>query len=248
MSVQENATFEIRRAEDRGMANHGWLDTRHTFSFANYYDPDEIGFPDLLVVNDDRVKPMRGFGTHPHQDMEIFSYVLEGELAHKDSMGEELVCLPGDIQMMSAGTGILHSEYNDSDSQLLHFLQIWIVPDRQGVTPRYQQRHFPVSEKRGKFKLVISPDEEDGALPVYQDVKVYAGLIDGQEKAEINLKPNRYAYVHVARGKVTANGVRMKEGDGTRVRQERKLTFEKGEGAEILVFDLRPRKLPDFGR
>lgn len=240
--------LDIRKAEERGHANHGWLDTSHTFSFANYYDPDEVGFSDLLVINDDRVKPQMGFGTHPHQDMEIFSYVLEGGLAHKDSMGVERVCYPGDIQMMSAGTGILHSEYNDSDRDLLHFLQIWIVPDRKGVTPRYQQRNFPVAEKRGKFRLVISPDEAEGSLPVYQDIRVYAGLIDGEESAEIDLAPNRYAYVHVARGKVSMNGKTLKAGDGARVRDERKLTFDKGEGAEILVFDMRPNELPELRR
>ncbi len=242
------STLDIRKAEERGAANHGWLDTRHTFSFANYYDPDEVGFSDLLVINDDRVQPMRGFGTHPHQDMEIFSYVLDGELAHKDSMGERMVCRPGDIQMMSAGTGILHSEFNNSEKEMLRFLQIWIVPNKYGVTPRYQQRNFPVEEKRGKFKLVISPDEQDGALPVYQDIKVYAGLIDADEKAELNLGPNRYAYVHVARGKVSLNGEELKEGDGARVRNEEKLVFDKGTGSEVLVFDMRPNELPELRR
>lgn len=234
----------IRKAEDRGLGRTSWLDSRHTFSFANYYDPDEIGFSDLLVINDDRVTPSGGFGTHPHQDMEIFSYVLDGALEHKDSMGVGSVNHRGDIQMMSAGTGIYHSEFNASDSELLRFLQIWIVPDRKGVKPRYHQKHFTNEEKRGKLKLVISPDNEEGTLPVYQDVKVYAGLLDGDEEFEFRLPPNRYAYVHVARGRLKMNGKALKEGDGVRVRKESVLKFDKGEGAEVLVFDLRPNELP----
>lgn len=236
----------IRKAEERGLGRTNWLDSRHTFSFANYYDPDEIGFSDLLVINDDVVQPKGGFGTHPHRDMEIFSYVLDGELEHRDSMGVGSINRPGDIQMMSAGTGIYHSEFNASDTETLRFLQIWIVPDRQGVTPRYNQKHFPLEEKRGTFRLVISPDNEEGTLPVYQDVKVYAGLFDGDESAELVLPPNRYAYVHVARGRVSVNGKVMREGDGARVRNESSLKFDNGEGAEVLVFDLRPQELPDI--
>lgn len=236
----------IRKAENRGLGRTSWLDSKHTFSFANYYDPEEIGFSDLLVINDDRVTPRGGFGTHPHQDMEIFSYVLDGDLEHKDSMGVSSVNHTGDIQMMSAGTGILHSEFNASDSQVLRFLQIWIVPDRKGVAPRYHQKHFRKEDKRGKFLLVISPDGEEGTLPIYQDAKVYAALIDGDEQTEFALRPNRYAYVHVARGKVNLNGKRLKEGDGVRVREETLLKFDKGEGAEVLLFDLRPRELPNF--
>ena len=236
----------IRKAENRGLGRTSWLDSRHTFSFANYYDPEEIGFSDLLVINDDRLQPSGGFGTHPHQDMEIFSYVLDGALEHKDSMGVGSVNHQGDIQMMSAGTGIYHSEFNASDSDMLRFLQIWIVPDRKGVTPRYHQKHFPKEDKRGKFLLVISPDNEEGTLPVYQDVKVYAGLFDRDEETEFTLRPDRYAYVHVARGKVRLNGKMLKEGDGVRVRKEKNLKFDNGEGAEVLLFDLRPRELPDF--
>lgn len=178
--------------------------------------------------------------------MEIFSYVLEGALEHKDSMGVGSVSHQGDVQMMSAGTGIYHSEYNASKREPLHFLQIWIVPDRKGVTPRYHQMHFPNEEKRGKFRLVISPGNEEGTLPVYQDVRVYAGLFDGDEAATFQLPPNCYAYVHVARGRVKLNGRILTEGDGVRVREETALKFDQGEGAEVLLFDLRPRKLPDF--
>lgn len=238
--------MEIRKAEDRGRGRTNWLDSRHSFSFANYFDPEQIGFSDLLVINDDRVTPQLGFGTHPHQDMEIFSYVLDGQLEHKDSMGVSSVNGPGDIQMMSAGTGIYHSEYNHSTTEPLRFLQIWIVPEKKGVKPRYHQKHFPLEEKRGKFRLVISPGNEEGTLPVYQDIRVYAGLIDADEQAEIKLAPDRYAYVQVARGKVRVNGKMLKEGDGARVRNESNLKFDKGEGAEVLVFDMRPNELPNF--
>ena len=236
----------VRKAEERGLGRTNWLDSRHTFSFANYYDPEQIGFSDLLVINDDRLQPRGGFGTHPHQDMEIFSYVLDGALEHKDSMGMGSISRQGNIQMMSAGTGIHHSEFNASGSEGLRFLQIWIVPDRKGVTPRYHQKHFRNADKRGKFLLVISPDGEEGTLPIYQDAKVYAGLFDGDESATFALPENRYAYVHVARGRVNLNGKTLREGDGVRVRDERELKFDKGEGAEVLVFDLRPRELPDF--
>ncbi|MCC8181026.1 MAG: pirin family protein [Planctomycetes bacterium] len=240
--------LEIRKAEDRGLGRTGWLDSRHSFSFANYYDPDQIGFSDLLVINDDRLIPGGGFGTHPHQDMEIFSYVLDGELEHKDSMGTGSKNSTGDIQMMSAGTGVYHSEFNASDRETLRFLQIWLVPNRMGVTPRYHQKHFSVEEKRGKFKLVISPDNEPGTLPIYQDARVYAGLFDGDESAVFELEPNRYAYIQIARGKIQVNGMAMKEGDGARVRNERTLTFDNGEGAEVLLFDLRPNEVPDMYR
>ncbi|MDR1745541.1 MAG: pirin family protein [Planctomycetota bacterium] len=236
----------IRKAEHRGLGRTNWLDSRHTFSFANYYDPNEVGFSDLLVINDDRLQPSGGFGTHPHQNMEIFSYVLDGALEHQDSMDVSSVNHRGDIQMMSAGTGIYHSEFNASDAELLRFLQIWIVPDRMGVEPRYHQKHFRKEDKRGKFLLVISPDGEEGTLPIYQDAKVYAGLFDGDESADFALRPDRYAYVHMARGTITLNGTRLKEGDGVRVRKETSLKFEQGEGAEVLLFDLRPNELPDF--
>lgn len=236
----------MRKADERGVGRTNWLDSRHTFSFANYYDPDEIGFSDLLVINDDRVTPHGGFSTHPHRDMEIFSYVLEGQLAHKDSMGMTEVVTPGGIQMMSAGTGIFHSEFNASDTEPLRFLQIWIVPNQQNVTPRYHQKQFTVEQKRGKLCPVITAADEPGTLPIYQDANVYAGLFDTGESAEFSLRRNRYAYVHLARGKLSVNGQKMTEGDGMRVRHEDMLVFDKGEGAEVLVFDLRPQDLPDI--
>lgn len=238
--------LEIRKASERGVAEHGWLSSRHTFSFAHYHDPKQMGFSDLRVINDDRIAPAKGFGTHPHRDMEIFTYVLEGELEHKDTMGTGSVIRPGDVQAMSAGRGVAHSEFNHSHSALVHLLQIWIVPDRAGVTPRYQQTNFPVEQKRGKLRLIMSPDGADGSLGLYQDARVYAGLFDGSEQATLSLPENRYAYVHVARGSVTLNGVALSAGDGVRVRDERALTFADGDQAEVLVFDLRARELPDF--
>ncbi|QQO10934.1 pirin family protein [Breznakiella homolactica] len=239
--------IEIRKAQDRGIGRTNWLDSRHSFSFANYYDPRQIGFSDLLVINDDRVQPAMGFDTHPHRDMEIFSYVLEGELEHRDSMGVGSVNKAGDIQMMSAGTGILHSEFNHSGSEMLRFLQIWIVPSQTGVTPRYHQKHFPENEKRGKFRLVISPNETEGSLPVYQDIRVYAGLFDGDEQQKLEILRNRYAYIQIAKGSISVNGTAMNEGDGARVRDETDLLFTGGNGAEVLVFDLRPNELPSIG-
>ncbi len=236
--------IDIRKSDDRGHLNFGWLDTKHTFSFGQYRDPNQQGFSDLLVINDDVVQPGMGFGTHPHQDMEIFTYILEGALEHKDSMGTGSVIRPGDVQMMSAGTGIRHSEFNHSKDELVHLLQIWVVPDRRGVAPRYQEVYFADDEKRGRLRLIISPDSAEGSLNVYQDVRVYAGLFDGDESAELSLAPNRYAYVHVARGSLEVNGVRLQAGDGARVRREDKLNFGKGEKAEVLVWDLRPNELP----
>jgi hypothetical protein len=236
--------FEVRKADDRGIANHGWLNSRHTFSFGSYFDPRQHGFSDLLVINDDRVQSGKGFGTHPHSDMEIFSYVLEGELEHKDSMGTGSVIRPGDVQMMSAGTGIQHSEFNPSPSDAVHFLQIWIVPNQKNVTPRYQQVHFDEASKRGKLCLIISPDGQDGSLSVYQDTKVYAGLFDGAETAHLELNPNRFAYLHVAKGDLEINGYRFHAGDGARLRKEQTLTFGKGNQSEVLLFDLRPNENP----
>lgn len=236
--------LELRKAKDRGVANFGWLDSRHTFSFGHYHDPKQVGFSDLLVINDDRVEPGMGFGTHPHRDMEIFSYVLEGALEHKDSMGTGSVIRPGDVQMMSAGSGITHSEFNPSPTERVHFLQIWIVPDRQRVAPRYQQKRFADEDKRGRLRLIISPDAADGSLGVYQDARVYAGLFDGAERAEFELPANRHAYVHVARGSLRLNDIDMAEGDGARVRDAGTLIFDGGIDAEVLLFDLRPRELP----
>jgi redox-sensitive bicupin YhaK (pirin superfamily) len=234
----------IRKAQDRGVADFGWLKSRHTFSFGHYYDPQQVGFSDLLVINDDRVAPGMGFGTHPHQDMEIFSYVLEGALEHKDSMGTGSVIRPGDVQMMSAGTGIRHSEFNASKEQLVHFLQIWIVPNKKGVAPRYQQVHFSAEQKRGRLRLIIAPEGEQGSLGVYQNARAYAGLFDDGESAALELAPKRYAYVHVARGTVKLNGTDLSAGDGVRLMDETSLKFSDGKQAEVLVFDLRPNQLP----
>ncbi|MGE8387929.1 MAG: pirin family protein [Pseudomonas sp.] len=236
----------VRNADERGRANHGWLKSSHTFSFANYWNPDEQGFSDLLVINDDRVIAGKGFGQHPHRDMEIFSYVLEGALEHKDTLGTGSVIKPGDVQLMSAGSGVAHSEFNHSKSQPVHFLQIWIVPDVRGATPRYQQQHFSDDEKRGKLRLIISPEGKQGSLQVRQDARVYAGLFDGDEHATLTLADNRHAYVHVARGRIELNGQLLREGDGVRMRKEQVIELSNGRDAEVLVFDLRPNELPSM--
>ena len=236
--------LELRPSSDRGKASLGWLDSRHTFSFGHYYDPQQQGFSDLLVINEDHVQPGKGFGTHPHNDMEIFSYVLTGALEHRDSMGTGSVIRPGDAQMMSAGSGITHSEFNPSQEELLHFLQIWIVPDKKGVPPRYQQQRFDESERRGRLRLIISPDGAESSLSVYQDVRVYAGLFDGDEYETMVLPDNRFAYIHVARGSIEINGQSFSAGDGARVRHEREISLSNGRGAEVLLFDLRPRDRP----
>lgn len=237
--------LELRPAAARGLANLGWLHSHHTFSFGSYYDPEQMGFSDLLVINDDRVRPGKGFDTHGHRDMEIFSYVLEGALEHKDSMGNGSVIRPGDVQMMSAGTGIRHSEFNASRQEPVHFLQIWIVPDRLGVTPRYQQQHFTDADKRGRMRLIISPDGAEGSLSVHQDARVYAGLFDGAEQQRFMLPEGRFAYLHVARGAITVNRQRLSEGDGARLRRVQALDLSQGEQAEVLLFDLRPHELHD---
>ncbi|MBD8491381.1 pirin family protein [Pseudomonas syringae] len=234
----------LRKASERGAADHGWLNSHHTFSFASYHNPQEMGFSDLLVINDDRVQAGKGFGQHPHRDMEIFSYVLEGALEHKDTLGTGSVIRPGDVQLMSAGSGVAHSEFNHSHEEGVHFLQIWIVPNIGGATPNYQQQHFSVDDKRGQLRLIISPDGQDGSLQVRQDARVYAGLFDGNESATLDLPANRYAYVHVARGSVVLNGHALNAGDGVRVRDEQRLELSQGVDAEVLVFDLRPQERP----
>ncbi|MBX8476200.1 pirin family protein [Pseudomonas cichorii] len=236
----------LRKASDRGAANHGWLKSFHTFSFASYYNPLEQGFSDLLVINDDRVAAGKGFGQHPHRDMEIFSYVLEGALEHKDTLGTGSVIRPGDVQLMSAGSGVAHSEFNHSASEPVHFLQIWIVPNVAGATPTYQQEHFSPEQKRGRLQLIISPEGKDGSLQVRQDARVYAGLFDGNETASLELAADRYAYVHVARGSVVLNGERLGEGDGVRLRDEQQIHLSGGVDAEVLVFDLRPNERPQM--
>jgi len=234
----------LRKAQDRGLGFHGWLKSFHTFSFGSYRDPEEQGFSDLLVINDDRVSPGQGFGQHPHRDMEIFSYVLEGALEHKDTLGTGSVIRPGDVQLMSAGHGVAHSEFNHSHDEAVHFLQIWIVPQVKGAEPRYQQQHFSAADKRGRLRLIISPNGAQGSLQVRQDAKVYAGLFDGDERATLKLPDNRHAYVHVARGSIELNGQLLSEGDGVRLRQEQVLSLANGHDAEVLVFDLRPNELP----
>ncbi|MEZ3498393.1 pirin family protein [Pantoea sp. KPR_PJ] len=240
--------IEQRLSEQRGLGDHGWLHSRHTFSFASYWDPKQSGFSDLLVINDDRVAASRGFGAHPHSNMEIISYVLEGALEHKDSMGTGSVILPGDVQLMSAGSGVTHSEFNHSKTEGVHFLQIWIVPAEKGTPPGYQQITVPESEKRGQFRLIVSPQGEENALSVRQDVRLYAGLFDGAEQQTFALNEDRYAYIHVARGSVRINGIRFEAGDGARVRHEKSLNFSEGENAEILLFDLRPVEVNPPGR
>lgn len=236
--------FDITQANTRGFANHGWLKSHHTFSFGNYFNPSQVGFSDLRVINDDRVDPGEGFGTHPHRDMEIFSYVLEGALAHKDSMGTGSVIRPGDVQMMSAGSGVSHSEFNASQDEPVHFLQIWIVPNVRDAVPRYQERSFSDAEKRGRLRLIISPDGQHDSLQVRQDVRVYAGLFDGPDAATFQVPAQRYAYVHIARGSVELNGKLLGEGDGVRVRKAQALTLANGKDSEVLLFDLRPFELP----
>lgn len=238
--------LEVRTSEDRGVGKLDWLDARFTFQFGPYKNPDQIGFSDLRLLNDDMVKPGGGFATHEHKDTEVFSYVLDGALEHKDSMGAGSVVRPREVLMMSAGSGITHSEFNHSKSENVHFLQIWMVADRKGAAPRYDQRTFSDAEKRGTLCEILAPEGKarNGAMPWYTDSTVYTGLFDGDERAELTLGPNRYAYVHVIRGSVRVNGTTLNDGDGARVRQEERLTFTDGRDAEILVFDLRPQELP----
>jgi quercetin 2,3-dioxygenase len=237
--------MEIRKSDQRGKADFGWLQSRHSFSFGQYQDPNNRGFSDLLVINDDHVAAGKGFGTHPHRDMEIFSYVLTGELAHKDSMGTGSVIKPGDVQMMSAGSGITHSEFNPSKERDVHFLQIWIVPNRLGVTPRYQQQHFGVEQKRGRLARIIDANGQDGAISVYQDARVYAGLFDQDEQCQFPVDPKRYYYLHVAQGAIDVNGTRLSAGDAARWRHPfEAIELNGGDQAEVLLFDLRPNELP----
>lgn len=230
--------IEIRKSGERGYADHGWLKSYHTFSFADYYDPQHMQFGPLRVINEDRVAPGKGFGTHGHRDMEIISYVLEGELAHRDSMGNGSVIRPGDVQRMSAGTGVRHSEYNHATQQVTHFLQIWILPDRTGIEPSYQEQHFEAADKQGRLRLVASPDGADGSVLVHQDMRLYAGLFDGEERASLDIAPGRRAYVHIARGRVSVNGRALEAGDAARLEGEALVELSQGSGAEVLVFDL----------
>jgi len=228
----------LRRAADRGHANHGWLDSYHTFSFADYHDPREMGFGPLRVINEDRVQGGKGFGSHPHRDMEIISYVLEGALEHEDSIGTGSVIRPGDVQRMSAGTGVLHSEFNPSPDEVAHFLQIWIQPDRRGVAPSYEQKHFPPDEKRGRLRLVASPDGADGSVTIHQDARVYASVLDGSGEVAHRLADGRRAYLHVARGSVELNGQALSAGDGAKIDGEAELRLANARQAELLLFDM----------
>jgi redox-sensitive bicupin YhaK (pirin superfamily) len=228
----------IRRANERGHAEHGWLDSYHTFSFADYQDPKHMGFQALRVINEDRVAPGQGFGTHGHRDMEIISYVLEGALAHKDSMGTGSVLRPGDVQCMSAGTGVRHSEFNGSDSEPVHFLQIWIIPDKAGYAPSYQEKKFSDDDKRGRLRLVASSDGKDGSLTIHQDAKLYAGLFSAGEQAKLELLPGRRAWVHVAKGALTVNGELLKAGDAAAIEKTAAVEISGQDAGEVLVFDL----------
>jgi quercetin 2,3-dioxygenase len=230
----------LRKARDRGYADHGWLKSYHSFSFAGYHDPAHMGFGNLRVINEDRIAPGTGFGTHSHRDMEIISYVLSGELAHKDSMGNIQTIPPGDVQRMSAGTGVTHSEFNHAKDQTTHFLQMWILPNAAGIAPGYEQRTVPAAEKRGALRLVASPDGAAGAVTIHADASVHAGLFDGKERAELAIDPQRKAYVHVVLGALEVNGVNVSAGDAVLLERESLLTLENGSDAEVLVFDIAP--------
>jgi redox-sensitive bicupin YhaK (pirin superfamily) len=228
----------IRRAKDRGHADHGWLDSRHTFSFADYYDPRHMGFRTLRVINEDRVQPGRGFGKHGHRDMEIVSYVLEGALKHEDSMGTGSVIRPGDVQRMSAGTGVLHSEMNASDREVVHFLQIWLLPARPGVAPSYEQKTFGEAEKRGRLRLVASPDGVDGSITIHTDARIYATVLAPGERVDHSVANGRHAWIQVTRGRVRAADAELAAGDGASASDAGSLPIEAVEPAELLVFDL----------
>ncbi|MBB5192894.1 hypothetical protein HNQ50_003648 [Silvimonas terrae] len=227
----------LRKAQDRGHANHGWLDSWHSFSFAGYQDNNHVHFGPLRVINEDRVAAGQGFGSHPHRDMEIISYVLEGELEHKDNMGNGSIIKPGNVQRMSAGTGVVHSEYNPSKTNGVHFLQIWIIPNK-AAPASYEEKTFPEEDKRGKLRLVASETGENGSVTINQDAKLYIGLFDGAETTTLPVNPERLVYVHVARGSVTVNGQALTTGDAAKLRAESAVTLSQGTDAEVLVFDL----------
>ena len=230
----------IRRSQARGYADHGWLKSHHSFSFADFHDPQWMGWGNLRVINEDRIAPGTGFGTHGHRDMEIISYVLEGNLAHKDSMGNIKGIPPGDVQRMSAGSGVRHSEFNHAPDQTTHFLQIWIEPNVRGIAPGYEQKTFAEADKRGQLKLVASPGGASGSVSIHADAAMYAGLLDGADEAELALDPQRLAYVHLVRGSLEVNGERLLAGDAVALSGESKVTLGAGQDAEVLVFDLAP--------
>ena len=228
----------VRKAEERGHANHGWLNSWHTFSFADYQDPRHMGFGPLRVINDDTVQPGQGFGTHGHRDMEIITYVLDGAVEHKDSMGNGSIIRPGNVQRMSAGTGVRHSEFNPSRDERVHFLQIWIEPKITGVKPGYEEKQFGLADKKGQLRLVASPNGREGSVTIHQDATVYASMLDGKDAVTHRLAPGRRAYIHVARGAVKVNGTALKDGDGARVENESSIELKDAREAEVLLFDL----------
>jgi len=230
--------ISLRKAGERGHADHGWLDSWHSFSFADYHDPAHMAFGPLRVINEDRVQPGMGFGTHGHRDMEIFSYVLDGELSHQDSMGNGSTIVPGDVQRMSAGRGVRHSEFNASKTAPVHFLQIWIEPARAGIDPGYEQKHVSAAAKRGQLRLIASPDGRDGSVTVHQDTTIHAVLLDGAEAARHELAPGRRAYVHAARGSIHVNGTPLAAGDAAMIEGETAIVLDHGQAAEVLLFDL----------
>ncbi|HOA93725.1 MAG TPA: pirin family protein [Quisquiliibacterium sp.] len=230
--------IEMRRGSDRGYADHGWLKSFHSFSFAGYRDPAHMGFGPLIVINEDRIAPGTGFGTHGHRDMEIVSYVLDGALAHRDSMGNGSVIRPGDVQRMSAGRGVQHSEFNHEQQGETHFLQIWIEPAVRGIDPGYEEKHFDASAKRGRLRLVASSDGRDGSVRIHQNASVYAGLFDGDEAATLQVAAGRRIYVHVARGSVQVDGQRLDAGDAAKITEQTSIRIDAGVQAEVLVFDL----------
>ena len=228
----------LRKSQDRGYADHGWLKSFHSFSFAGYYDPAHMGWGNLRVINEDRIAPGTGFGTHGHRDMEIISYVLSGELAHKDNMGNGKAIPPGDVQRMSAGRGVMHSEYNHAPQDSTHFLQIWIEPNVRGIPASYEQKSFAEAEKRGALRLVASPDAAQGSVKLHADARLYAGLFNGTESAELALDPARKAYVHLVRGELEVNGHKLSGGDAALLAEEGHVSLQAGRDAEVLVFDL----------
>ncbi|WP_296947843.1 pirin family protein [uncultured Massilia sp.] len=230
--------LNVRKSQDRGVASFGWLRSQHTFSFGHYYDPAHMGVGPLRVINEDRVAPGRGFDPHSHKDMEIISYVLDGALEHKDSMGNGSVLRPGDVQRMSAGSGVTHSEYNHSQSEPVHFLQIWVIPDEAGGAPGYEEKHFDAESKRGRLRLVASKDGRDGSVTIRQDAAIYAAILDGADTVSHPLRAGRQAYVQVARGGVTVNGCALQAGDAVQVSEEAVVALGEARDAEVLLFDL----------
>jgi redox-sensitive bicupin YhaK (pirin superfamily) len=230
--------IQVRKSADRGHANHGWLDTYHTFSFADYYDPRHMGFRALRVINEDRVEPARGFDPHSHQDMEILTYVVEGSLQHRDSLGNGSVIRPGDVQRMSAGTGVRHSEYNPSPDEPVHLLQIWVLPEREGIEPSYEQKHFTADERRGRLRLLASRDGREGSLRLHQDVDLHAALLGPGEPASLALRPGRHAWLQVVRGAFDLGGRPLEAGDGAALSGEERVALEARTESDVLVFDL----------